>query len=532
VVNLLEDVMRKFKGTILWAARSFFLCLVEVLRKPARVFLTESQLRRAVSLYLRVEEFFDLSFGAYPRVFVPDAVVTDEFIGRMYEYTALCYRDRGMIRQALHMYQMAESLNDPKLDAEACQLALTSPDHDDEALERLHRRWSEKFLAPQIQLVRNSFVDRSWSSDRRITVGYHCSFWPTECAEALALSVFRCHDRGKFKIIGYSPVEEEPRVEKAFEIFRSGTKDLSDSGFAELVRADGVDIFVELSGLSNGHRYGAISRRAAPIQANYVNHLGTTQVANLDYIIGDEVTFPPMSDGFFSEKILRLPRCFLAYNYDQILMPGLVDPPCLETGYVTFGSFGGAFKLNPECLNLWSSVLRSVPNSRFLMQNSAMSNDSCADFMRQQFSKRGVPSSRVTILPGTDRMNNLLNYSRMDISLDSWPYCGGNSLAEALWQGVPVITLRGPRATSAYGASLLSAAGLEEMVAESPSQFVKIAQNLSSDQDGLKQLRYQLRSKMQLEGLSDPFSMVRALESGYREMMVERFGDPSSEILC
>jgi glycosyltransferase involved in cell wall biosynthesis len=480
--------------------------------------------QRAIRYYYRLRGIPYEYLLVNPLGLAPQGAMADGFRGRMYEYTAQRYRDRGLIAQALHMYRKAEMLNDSQVDAAACQLALASPDLTDADLERMHRRWSEKYFSPDYHLVRGSFAKRGRSPDGKITIGYHCIFWGSFCADALAFSVFKHHDREKFRIIGYSPFDEPAHVQEQFDVFHGATGSYDSRSFVDMVRADGVDIFVELSGLSHWHRYGAMALRAAPIQVNYVNHLATTQVANVDYIIGDEVTFPEESDLYFSEKIWRLPSCFLAYHYDDMQMPELEPPPCLKNGYVTLGSFGGPFKLNRECLDLWAAAMLAVPNSRFLIQNSGMNNRSNADFILQQFDQRGIDPSRVTVLGGTDRDTNLKNYALIDISLDSWPYCGGNSLAEALWQGVPVITLRGKRATAAYGASLVGAAGLDDMIADHPDEFVGIVARLASDPLRLKELRRDLRSMMRANGLSDPRRVAHALEDAYRAMVDRRFG--------
>jgi predicted O-linked N-acetylglucosamine transferase (SPINDLY family) len=422
------------------------------------------------------------------------------------------------------MYRKAEVLNDPVVDAEACQLALASPDYADADLELMLRRWSMKQIALEphiVHLVRGRFAN--FRRKRRTTIGYHCIFWNSPGAEAFALSFIK-HHRRDFRIIGYSPFEESSRVQQHFDVFHGATEKYDSETFARLVRSDEVDIFVELSGLSHYHRFAAMALRCAPIQVSYINHLATTQVPNVDYVVGDDIAFPKASDRYFSETIYRLPRCLLTYNYDSIDMPPVSPPPMLENGYTTFGSFGGPYKLNRECIELWAAVLRAVPNSRFLMQNEGMSKQDNIDFIKRQFWKHGVEPERLIILPGVDREANLLNYASMDISLDSWPYCGGNSIAEALWQGVPVVTLKGRRATAAYGASLLSAAGLADLVAETPEEYVDIAARLAASAPRLVDLRRNLRAMMHQHGLADSERMARVLESAFEEMMQRKFG--------
>ena len=451
----------------------------------------------------------------------------DTFRARLYVYAAKCYRARGLIGQALQMYRKAESISDATIDAEACQLALTSPEYDDADLEQLHRRWSTKHAVPIHHVVHGVFAKRE--RKRIITIGYHCIFWNNFCADALALSFIAKHDRERFRVIGYSPWDEPQHVQEHFDAFRAATEKHDHAKFADLVRADDVDIFVELSGLSHYNRFGAMALRCAPIQVNYVNHLGTTQVANVDYVIGDAITFPRVSELYFSETIDRLPRCLLTYDYESASMPEVCPPPVVRNGFVTFGSFGGPYKLNNECIELWAAVMRATPGSRLLIQNEGMTKKANGDFIARQFGQHGIHADRLTILPGISREENLLNYSMMDMSLDTWPYCGGNSVAEALWQGVPVVTLKGPRAVSAYGAALVSAVGLSDLVAHTPAQYVDIAARLAADKARLVQLRTSLRSMAREHGLADSTGMARALEGAFTSMMDRRFGREASQ---
>jgi predicted O-linked N-acetylglucosamine transferase (SPINDLY family) len=190
----------------------------------------------------------------------------------------------------------------------------------------------------------------------------------------------------------------------------------------------------------------------------------------------------------------------------------------LANDYVTFGNFGGPYKLNLECLKLWASVLHKIPRSKLLLQNTGMSNPGNIEFVKRRFDWFGIKPDRLSILPGAERETILKNYEMMDISLDSWPYCGGNTIAEALWQGVPVITLKGRRFASAYGASLNAASGISDLVARKWDEFSEIARTLANDRDRILDLRNNLRNMMVSHGLSDPKRMATALEDAYFEM--------------
>jgi predicted O-linked N-acetylglucosamine transferase (SPINDLY family) len=239
----------------------------------------------------------------------------------------------------------------------------------------------------------------------------------------------------------------------------------------------------------------------------------------MDYLLTDAIAGENLEQGYYTERLYVLPRCFLSYAYSAMATPSVAPPPFEANGYVTFGNFGGPYKLNLECLRLWASVLHKVPGSRLVLQNPGMDNPGNAAFVRRRLGWFGIDPERVTILPGTDRHTILSNYDLMDISLDSWPYSGGNTIAEALWQGVPVITLKGKRFVSAYGASLIAAAGIADLVAHDFDQFADIALGLANDRKRLASLRQDLRAMMVEHGLSDARGMAHALEDAFFEMV-------------
>ena len=197
----------------------------------------------------------------------------------------------------------------------------------------------------------------------------------------------------------------------------------------------------------------------------------------------------------------------------------LVSPPPFEANqHITFGCFGGPYKLNLDCLKLWAGALNATPRSRLVIQNTGMNIPSNAEFVRNRLGQLGIHPDRISIIPGDDREVILQNYALMDISLDSWPYCGGNTIAEALWQGVPVVTLRGNRFVSGYGASLLQSAGIGELAAGNPDEFASTCAILAGDVEKLRFLRINLRTMMVEHGMSDPVRMARSLEKAFVEM--------------
>ena len=296
---------------------------------------------------------------------------------------------------------------------------------------------------------------------------------------------------------------------------------ISHDAFRRLVGADGIDVLVELTGFSPGHRFQAMAERCAPVQVSFLNHTASSQVPNLDYIIADEICLPE-AGGFqahYSEAIYRLPVCFFCFDYRESHYPPLTTPPSLARGYVTFGCFGFGGKLNTDLLRLWADLLHAIPSARLHIQNVQIANERSRRFLVERFRRLGIEPDRLTLAVGVDRRALLDVYAEIDIMLDTWPYCGGNSTAEALWHGVPVITLTGDRFGSRYGASLLAAVGCSDLAANSPEQYIAFAKQLAGDPARLADLRQRLRDMSIRHGLGDSVGFARRLEDAYVDML-------------
>ncbi len=219
---------------------------------------------------------------------------------------------------------------------------------------------------------------------------------------------------------GYSPWPPAKfRPEGAFDCFRD-TLDLTDKEYCKLVQSDEIDVLVELSGFSDGNRFGAMALRCAPVQVAYVNHHATTGVPNIDYMITDAIAAPPGEERFFSERLYRLPGCFLCYNYDFEQSLPITALPKDRNCFVTFGCFGIGAKLNTELIGLWASVLHRVPGAVMLICNMQLKAPSVRKFVTHRFRRFGIEPSRLRLLEGTSNRRKALEYlSEVDISLDT-----------------------------------------------------------------------------------------------------------------
>lgn len=439
-------------------------------------------------------------------------------LAQMYDTTARIHDSRGQTTQALALWQRAEPLNDRDVDSLACQAILKLPEATYDSIREFQQRWADRHIPARSNTSAIEFMP--YQEGHKIRVGYHCSFMDADTIRFLMRRPIRAHDRAKFEVFGYAPMDLPDDLHTAFDVVRK-TSSMSDDAFLKQVRNDRIDVLVELSGFSPGHRFGAMAERCAPVQISYLNHFATSRVRNVDYILSDEVCTPVTSNAqsTFSETLFRLPECLLCYDYTDDNCPPVSDPPSLAGGSVTFGCFGSGGKINTQLIELWSELMRRTPNSTMLIQNPQLEPLDNRRYMADRFARFGIPPERLKLRPGTDRAGVLKAYAEVDVSLDTWPYCGGNTVAESLWLGVPVVTLRGSRFSSRYGASLLQAAGCSDLIAGTFEEYLDVAARLAQNPARLLSLRKTLRDSYSKGGLNDSASFARKLEQAYLQMM-------------
>jgi predicted O-linked N-acetylglucosamine transferase (SPINDLY family) len=261
------------------------------------------------------------------------------------------------------------------------------------------------------------------------------------------------------------------------------------------------------------------------VVVSYINHLATSGVPTVDYILADDISASPDLDKYYTEKIFRMRGCFFCFNYEDAQMPPVADEvPAVRNGYITFGCFGSGSKINNQLIEIWAAVLLQVHGSKLFLRNRQLDNFDNRRFMEKRFERFGVTPDRLIIRPGTDRRGILRSYADVDISLDTYPYCGGNTIAESLWQGVPVISLMGERFLSRYGASILHHCGCSDLVAHSAKQYADIAEALAKDLGKLGSYRRNLRQMCLDYGFADVKTFTRNLEDAYTEMFENAMG--------
>lgn len=435
------------------------------------------------------------------------------------------HEDRGQVDHAIEFWSMYKGQKDHRLDSLRVQAMLKSPYIDHKGMLQDHLDWAADHA---VSLPDDDYVRfRPYDGARKIRVGYACCWFDSSTIRGQGIPFIAEHDRFKVSPVGYSLGMCDPSITKHFDEFYD-VSTLSDVELAKKIRADEIDIFMEFTGFSPLHRFGAMGARCAPVQISYLNHTGTSGVKNVDYVLGDTIAAPPGIDVYFTEKIYRLNSTFFVFNYDWDEFPEVRDPPHLKRGYITFGCFGSQSKVNDGVIKLWADVLHATPNSRLFLRNMGLNSLANRRFMERRFARWGIASNRLRLQPGGGREEIKANYNDVDISLDTWPYCGGNTIAESQWMGVPVVSLKGDRFPSAYGASLLTASGCADLVAATPADYVRICADLAKDSRRIVQYRKNLRRMMVQHGFGDGARFARELEAAYDDMLRRAFA-PAKE---
>jgi len=375
------------------------------------------------------------------------------------------------------------------------------------------RNWNQRHGEPWKSSARPHANSRDPS--RRLRVGYVSpSFWAHITGRNL-LPLFRHHDHERFEVFCYADVQLPDAVTAEFKRCADhwrNTCGMPDEALAELIRADGVDILVDLTQHLAGDRLPVFARRPAPLQVAFAGYPGTTGLWSMDYRLTDPHLDPPgVADAFYSEESLHLPHSYWCYApLEQVPINTL---PADHTGAVTFGCLSNAFKLNEPTLQLWARVLQSVEGSRLVVQ---LPEGTAQNWALHILHRQGIAAERCIFVPKAPHAEYLTYYHRVDIVLDTFPYNGHTTSLDALWMGIPVVSLAGDHALARAGVSQMANLGLPELVASSPDTFVEVATRLATDRDHLRTLRRTLRPRMEASPLMDAAGFTRDIEAAYR----------------
>ncbi len=377
-------------------------------------------------------------------------------------------------------------------------------------------RWGNRFPEPQVD-----FSSHDRNPNRRLRIGYVSPDFRKHTGRFYFWPLLQYHDRNSIELFAYSNVEHEVAwtglFREQFEHWRD-IRRLDDQAVADLVRADGIDILVDLCGHMEGQRLGLFALKPAPIQAFWLGSAWTTGLKTMDYVIFDPHVAPEGT--LTSETIVRLPYSFMVFQ-PKVDAPDLVAPPCLKNGFVTFGYTGRTERLNHRIFRVWGEILNRLPEAKLILDFLPFSDPRTQDHYRAFLAQHGVDTERV-IMRNSPKIFEGLN--DIDILLDSFPHGGGTMLMDALWMGVPFITLASRPPVGRLGLGMLMNLGLPEWVAYSEEEFIDKACQLAGDGQTLKELRLGMRERMLDSPLTDGPGFARGVESAYRAMFERWIG--------
>jgi predicted O-linked N-acetylglucosamine transferase (SPINDLY family) len=357
---------------------------------------------------------------------------------------------------------------------------------------------------------------------RPLRVGYVSPDFKGHSVAFFIEPVLAYHNKKHFEVFCFSDVPQEDEVTKHIRSCADHWRDISrinDSEADELIRRDKIDILVDLAGHTAHNRLLLFARKPTPVQVSWIGYPATTGLSAMDYKIVDSYTDPPgMTEQYYTEKLLRMPECFLCYRSDEE-SPEVGPLPALSAGHVTFGSCNNFAKVTPQMMDLWGKILEGVPGSRLLLKAKSLSDRSTREYVTGYFQQKGIHRDAIQLLGWQpSSRDHLETYNRIDIALDTFPYHGTTTTFEALWMGVPVVTLAGKTHASRVGVSILSNLELAELISHYPEEYITLAVNLAKDMQRLKSLRDNLRSRVYKSSLIDAAKFVRNLETSYRHI--------------
>jgi protein O-GlcNAc transferase len=426
-------------------------------------------------------------------------------------------KEQGKLDEAIACYDRGLALNpdDAAIHSNKIYTLHDHPSYDAPAILEQHRQWNlkhAKHLRPDIIQHPNDP-----SPDRRIRVGYVSPDFRNHPVGRFLLPLFDNHNHDAIEVFCYSdsPISGTvtTRLKAGADIWKSIVGRSHDQ-FARVVRDDHIDILVDLTMHMAHSRLLTFARKPAPVQVTYLAYCSTTGLDTIDYRLTDPYLDPPgPGDANYTEKSIRLPHTY--WCYEPLPAPDPTEPPSLTRGHITFGCLNNFCKVTTPALTAWRQLMQAIPRSRLILHTKEGDH---RQHLQNFFADAGIEAQRLTLVGYQSADQYFQTYNEIDIALDPFPCAGGTTTCDALWMGVPVVTLAGQTAVGRSGLSILSNIGLPELVAKTVNQYIEIAKALATDPARLKTLRSELRSRMSASPLMDSAQFAIDIEQAYRMM--------------
>ncbi len=379
-----------------------------------------------------------------------------------------------------------------------------------------HRAWDQIYAAPLARAIAPHPNDAS--PTRRLRVGFVSADFMDHAVAYFFEPFLSARNRQMFEVFCYSDVRVADRVTQRLRALTDRWRDtatLSQAQLVEAIRADGIDILVDLAGHTAENRLLVFARKPAPVQVTWLGYPNTTGLTAIDYRITDAISDPPgETDRWHSEELIRLPTPFLCYQPPEE-SPNVAAPP--DGAAVTFGSFSNLPKLSEPCLAAWARVLQRMADSRLVLKSRGLGDRETIARLHQFFASYGIAADRIELIGQLAPVaEHLALYHRIDIALDPFPYHGTTSTCEALWMGLPVVTLAGRTHVQRVGVSLLTAIGATEWLATSIDEYVDRSVALAASVKSLRSARAEFRERVRRGPLCDAAGFAVKMEAAFR----------------
>jgi len=434
----------------------------------------------------------------------------------------IIYAKQGKPAEAIKSYDRAIAIKPDYVEAYDNKLLamhyLDSLSQED--IYRAHHQFAERFERPLRQKWHSHSNIRE--PRKKLKIGYLSGDFCHHSVGFFIEPIITHHDKSEFTVHCYYNHSHHDSVTDRIMASADhwvNCRGMSDNQLADRIRTDSIDILVDLAGHTSDNRLLVFARKPAPLQVTWIGYPDTTGLQAINYRFTDARADPDDGrDQWYSEKLYRLPGCFLCYE-PPADCPDITPLSALENAPITFASFNNLTKINDAVVSAWADILQKLPESHLLIKGSIKIDQGLHKNIMKQIARRGISHKRVKFLTRTKSFREHLQlYNKVHVALDTFPYNGATTTCEALWMGVPVISLEGGSHAARVGSSLLSAVGLNELIATDLENYVRIARELATNRERLLHLRATLREEMRRSSLTDAESATRAIESAYRTM--------------
>ncbi len=438
---------------------------------------------------------------------------------------ARVFRAQGRIGEAIAEFRAAlAAAPEPGTQSNLLYTLNFSADVSPDALFAEHKQWAQRHADGLKATWRGHANDGNVG--RKLRVGFVSADFVNHAVAYFFETVVESRNRDAFDLFCYSDVIVPDRVTERLRRSSDGWRDtgkLSDEALAHTIREDRIDILIDLAGHTGRNRLLVFARKPAPVQVTWLGYPNTTGLDAIDYRIVDPFTDPPgATERWHSEALIRLPESFLCYR-PPVESPPVSELPAATKGRVTFGSFSNFAKIGEPCLAVWAEVLKRVAGSTLVIKSRGLGDSATAKRIRERFASLGVDGGRIVLdAELTSVADHLALYRMIDVALDPFPYNGTTTTCEALWMGVPVVTLAGVTHVARVGVSLLTNLGASDWIANSPDTYVETCAKMVSDLPALAAVRARLRERMSRSPICDAPRFMRHFEAALQQMWAER----------